>query len=109
MPQQIIRRVGPAKFEIFWLGVPNSKIQLDFNPVIEELRLQGDFLLRHWQARPVKLRRFGFYHSLTDTYTSHLGGKLPRGYEYEEFQLDESIIKTKPTAVIIGVKPRESD
>ena len=47
-----ITKVSTAKFKITTEQVANSELLLDFNPVIEEFELKGNFYLIHWQARP---------------------------------------------------------
>ncbi|WP_146136581.1 hypothetical protein, partial [Aphanothece hegewaldii] len=47
------------KFTLHWPDVPNSQLIIDFNPLIVFFGLTGHFVLLHYQARPVGLRRFG--------------------------------------------------
>lgn len=64
MIQQITAREKPNSFNLYWktpggIEVPNSRITLDFNPVIKASGLDKDFVIVHYQARPLFLRRFG--------------------------------------------------
>lgn len=65
-----VQRISKAKFKISTPNVPNSELLLDFNPVIDEFKLVGNFYLIHWQARPKGYREWGIYSSRDDTYTS---------------------------------------
>lgn len=58
--KQIVKKTAiPNKFTLHWQDVPNSQLIIDFNPLIQIFRLTGHYVLLHYQARPVGLRRFG--------------------------------------------------
>ena len=109
---QVIEKIGAGKFRSYWGKVPDSEIIMDFNPIINEFNLRGNFCLLHWQAKPFGLRRWGVYCRNTDTYNS---------IDYSDFmksailgsllQIDETKHQTKPTAVICceGVFHRRKD
>jgi hypothetical protein len=64
MEQQVVPQETPNSFRLFWktpsgAEVPNSRITLDFNPVIRASGLKENFVIVHYQARPVFLRCFG--------------------------------------------------
>lgn len=100
-----ITKLAQAKFKIITDNVPNSELVLDFNPIIQQFLLTGNYLLIHWQARPKGHRQWGVYFSETDTYTSlsaidfnHVLGKT--------LQLDDKSALTVPTAVIVAQNAR---
>ncbi|MEG3437300.1 hypothetical protein V0288_09230 [Pannus brasiliensis CCIBt3594] len=64
MNQIITARETPNSFSLYWTTpagreVPNSRITIDFNPVIRASGLERDFVIVHYQARPLFLRKFG--------------------------------------------------
>ena len=95
-----IQKLAKAKFKVSTDNVPNSELELDFNPVIEEFDLSGDFLLIHWQARPKGYRRWGIYVSGTDRYYSLKAIDLER-WTGKTLQLDDMTAKTVPSAVLL--------
>ena len=48
---KIVQRISKAKFKISTLDVKDSSLELDFNPIIDQFKLTGDFKLIHWQKR----------------------------------------------------------
>ena len=60
-----VHKISKAKFMVTTIDVPNSELQLDFNPIIEQFNLQGKFYLIHWQARPKGHREYLFTLQLT--------------------------------------------
>lgn len=81
------------------IDVPNSELQLDFNPIIEQFKLLGDYYLIHWQARPKGHREYGIYTSVDDSYRST--DKIPIRYGGMAcYQLDDATANTIPSAVI---------
>lgn len=102
-----VNKLEVAKFEVLIPDIPDSTLILDFNPLISEFKLEGDFYLIHWQARPKGHREFGVYNSKTDSYTCI--AKLPKfGYGgINLLQLDDTQDNKLPSAVIYfkGVFP----
>lgn len=100
--KQITKQIATAEFQVFWEGVNNSLLHLNFNPIISQHNLSGIYCLLHWQAKPKYYRRWGIYYSLHDYYYP---------FNWEELSINEKIIakaldiseskfKTVPTAVI---------
>jgi len=101
--QQTVNKLGQGRFQVFWEGVQNSTLYMDFRPIINTFSLKGNFVLLHWQALPKYLRRWGFYYSPNDMY-------YPCNYDQllvqadialQTLQIDEAKYSTKPTAVIL--------
>jgi hypothetical protein len=92
--------LSPAQFAVSTIGVDNSDIILNFEPIINQFQLSGKFYLIHWQATPKGHREFGIYSSVNDGYTSIL--KLPKfAYGAIQFlQLDDATANNLPSAVI---------
>ncbi len=64
--QQVINKTSvPNRFILSWVGevgrLPDSKIIIDFNPVIEVAQAQGNFAMWHYQAKPKGLRKYGVF------------------------------------------------
>lgn len=95
-----ITRLGPAQFSVSTVGVENSGLVLNFEPIINQFQLSGKFYLVHWQAIPKGHREFGVYSSIVDNYTSIL--QLPKhAYGGMQFlQLDDATTNNLPSAVI---------
>ena len=93
-----IQKTAPAKFKISTPGVSGSDLDLDFNPIINEFKLAGNFMLIHWQARPKGHRQWGIYESKTDTYRSVEKLKINLATS-ESLQLDDGTATTVPSAV----------
>lgn len=100
---QIIEKVGNGQFKIYWEEKPTEIIELDFNPLIDNFNLRNkEYLLLHWQAIPMNLRRFGVYDCFLDKY---------KGVDYDKIsfintqcslaQIPDSHYKKRPTAVIV--------
>ena len=94
-----IQHISKAKFKISTPGVAGSELELDFNPIIDEFNLIGDFTLIHWQARPKGYREWGIYTSSTDTYRS-IGELVQNVGGYRSLQLDDQTAKSIPSAVL---------
>ncbi len=94
-----ITKIQKAKFKIATPGMTNSELELDFQPLIEEFKLEGDFILIHWQARPKGHRQWGIYSSRDDSYrsTSELAINWA---SVKSLQLDDVTAKTIPSAVL---------
>ena len=97
---KIVQQISKAKFKIATINVAGSELLLDFNPVINEFKLVGDFYLIHWQARPKGHRQWGIYRSSDDTYTSRYS--LPKAFGSMEYlMLDDATATTVPSAVVL--------
>lgn len=70
MNEQKIVKVHQAKFLVFWSDRPDSELIIDFNPLIDFFKLEGNFCLIHWQAKPKGLRKWGTYDRFLDSYFS---------------------------------------
>ncbi len=94
-----INKIQKAKFKVATPGVAGSELELDFQPVIDQFELEGDFILIHWQARPKGHRQWGIYSSRDDNYrsTSELAINLA---SVKSLQLDDATAKTIPSAVL---------
>ena len=94
-----ITQTGEAKFEITTANVPNSEINLDFNPLIQLFNLTGSFLLVHWQSKPKGCREWGIYSSDTDNY--HSCSKIDFNFaRITTLQLDDKTSNTVPSSVL---------
>ena len=94
-----ISKLSHAKFLVATPEVPGGELTLDFNPVIEEYKLQGKFSLVHWQARPRGYREWGIYSSVDDSYKCAFD--FPTAYgKIEMLMLDDKTASTIPSAVI---------
>ena len=94
-----VHKISRAKFKISTPNVRNSELLLDFNPVIDEFKLVGNFYLIHWQARPKGHREWGIYDSRHDTYTSSV--ELTPGYGKHELKMLDDPADTIPSAVVV--------
>lgn len=87
----------------WWDGVVaiGTPLKLNFEPLIVDFDLTGDFTLLHWQARPKFVRRWGIYDSKRDIYFSReyhqVKIEVP---EIRVLQVDERLSKSVPTAVL---------
>ncbi len=95
-----ITKLARAKFRVVTDNVANSELILDFDPIIKQFNLSGNYLLIHWQAKPRGHRQWGVYFSGTDNYSSlkaidfnHAVGTT--------LQLDDAKTETVPSAVIV--------
>lgn len=94
-----VHKISKAKFMVTTLDLPNSELQLDFNPIIEQFKLSGNYYLIHWQARPKGHREYGIYTSVDDSYRST--DNIPTSYGGMAcYQLDDKTANTIPSAVI---------
>lgn len=103
MIEQVINKIGKAKFRVYWSDLDNSEIIMDFNPIIRVNNLAGSYLLLHWQAKPFAYRRWGIYDSNTDQYHAFDWDKVefPSPLHIQTLQIPEAKWKVKPTAVIL--------
>jgi hypothetical protein len=102
MFNQNISKLSSAAFRCDWQNVENSQLKLNFDVIIREFNLTGNFCLIHWQAKPKFLRRWGCYSSSSDQYYSsdHDNLKFVDSFIINPLQLDESKFFTVPTAVL---------
>ncbi len=47
-----ITKIQKAKFKVATPGVTGSELELDFQPVIDQFKLEGDFVLIHLASPP---------------------------------------------------------
>lgn len=105
----IITRNYKANFLVSWEEDAETKLMLDFNPLIAELSHRNivykSVCFLHFQGKPKNLRRFALYCSSSDEYTvfgdddqliinTH-GGQI--------LSIDEAYNNTLPTSVICFV------
>ena len=105
--RQKIIKLGEGRFRVFWdeQRYLAQALSLDFNPIIQHFKLDAlysDFVLLHWQARPVGLRRWGMYHRKTDQYYGSDWDKV----EFDDchislLQIDELKLVSPPSAVVL--------
>ncbi len=95
-----IQKLSKAKFKINTDNIPNSELELDFNPIIDEFDLKGNFLLIHWQAKPKGYRKWGIYSSKGDRYYSLTSIEMER-WTGKTLQLDDLTASTVPSAVLL--------
>lgn len=100
MMTKTIQKLSKAKFKLSTDNVPNSVIELDFNPLIDKFASNDRFLIVHWQGMPKGYRQWGVYSSLTDNYHSVTAIDLQR-VSVEAVQLDDKTATTKPSAVLL--------
>jgi hypothetical protein len=95
----IITTLGKVK--LTYPTMPDFSLEMDFNPLIDRFRLRGRFCILHWQAKPKGERRWGVYDSGMDNYTSLKYDQLQLQVVPQLLQVDENVIKTVPTAVLM--------
>ena len=96
-----ILETDAGKVSLTYPTMPDFNLRMDFNPIIEQFRLRGKFCLLHWQAKPFGERRWGVYDGGMDDYVSVKYCELELRVISRLLQLDENIIKTVPTAVLL--------
>lgn len=94
----IVRKLGRGRFRVFHRHRQDQALLLDFNPIIREHGLTGEFQLHHFQARPKGDRCFGFYDSNSDSYQAYDQMDLPGG---EMIAIDETRFNCTPSAVFL--------
>jgi len=100
MLSQKIEKVSRGRFDVTYEHLPDFKLALDFNPIIQRFNLQGSFCLLHWQAKPFGLRRWGVYDGGKDSYVACEWSQVEVLKNPRCLQLDETIVSTVPTAVL---------
>lgn len=97
----VVVRIAPRQFKLSYPHLLDFELNMNFSPVIEQFNLSGDFCLLHWQAKPFGLRRWGVYSGGDDSYCSTEWQSLEvKAGKIIPLQVDESVIKTVPTAVL---------
>lgn len=98
----------PNKFIISWSNTLETSLILDFNPFIErfKLDLNQEFRLLHWQARPKGVRTWGVFYSSGKYKVFHEEWYALGNLNVNLLQLDETKIKTLPTAVLYLREPK---
>ncbi|MCA2685946.1 MAG: hypothetical protein IM504_23270 [Microcystis sp. M038S2] len=108
MPSQIITNgKTPNTFVSQWqndLGhlILGSKITLDFNPVIKASGLIDNFVIVHYQAKPIFLRRFGVVATGEYFSVSSIEAKTP----YRSVLVHETNLLFPPNGVLIHANSR---
>lgn len=101
MEQLNIRKYDRFKFSLSYQSIPDFILRLNFEPIVDEFNLTGDFTLLHWQAKPKQLRRWGAFCQLKGTTQYHAFDHfIANGLEHRGFQLDETDTLFVPTAVV---------
>ncbi len=94
-----IQKLGVARFKVSTPNAVGSELELDFNPIIKEFKLSGNYTLIHWQARPKGERQWGIYSSADDRYRSVSELSQFAGF-IRSLQLDDRTATTIPSAVL---------
>lgn len=96
-----VRQYGRFRFSLAYDSMPEFKLRVNFEPIIQYFDLQGDFTLLHWQARPRGLRRWGAFCQNGESTSYHAFEEYTCDVPYHRgIQLDERLVTTVPTAVI---------
>jgi hypothetical protein len=99
MEQPKIEIIRNGEIRLTYDSLPDFELNLNFNPIIEKLRLNSlNFCLLHWQAKPFCLRRYGVYDG--KRYVSTLGRNLNIRAFPVPIEIEEKSIKTIPTAIL---------
>lgn len=99
MTTKIITRFGKARFRVVTPEARNHQLILNFNPLIKQFNLSGNFQLIHWQAKPKGFREWGIYNALDDNYQS-LSGFQIQGV-FKSLQLPDKTAVSVPSAVLL--------
>jgi hypothetical protein len=95
-----VTKISKARFRVVTPEIANSKLVVNFNPIIDEFNLKGNFYLIHWQARPKGYRQWGIYSSKDDTYTST--EQPPKSHGLVQYlMLNDRAAYTIPSAVVL--------
>lgn len=89
-----------GEVKLRYSSLPEFNLAMDFNSIINQFRLVGQFCLLHWQAKPVGKRRWGVYDAGSDHYISVEYCELHLQVVPQLLQVDENVVKTVPTAVL---------
>ncbi len=93
-------QTNEGKVVLTYPSMPEFSLEMNFNPIIDLFRLRGQFCILHWQAKPFGERRWGVYDAGADRYTSLKYCELELRVIPHLLQVDETIVKTVPTAVL---------
>ncbi|MEO0834788.1 MAG: hypothetical protein AAFY16_02115 [Cyanobacteria bacterium J06642_3] len=96
---KLIEKIDVAKFRVTTPHVKDGVLELDFNPIISQFDLKGNFTLIHWQARPKGHRQWGIYTSKDDNYRSMEQLKINFA-TVQSLQLNDATAKSIPSAVL---------
>ncbi|NET72516.1 MAG: hypothetical protein F6K62_16785 [Sphaerospermopsis sp. SIO1G2] len=100
---RIPKMTGLYAVTVTFPDVSDASLDLDFEPIITTFNLQKfkKFVLCHWQSRPKGIRGFGFYDWVKKQYFCIDWNNVAVHKVQTKFlQLDETIIKSSPSAVI---------
>lgn len=100
MLSQKVEKTSTGQFEVTYEHLPEFKLALNFNPIIERFNLRGNFCLLHWQAKPFGLRRWGIYDGASDSYLACEWNQIEALKSPRCLQIDETTASTVPTAVL---------
>lgn len=95
-----ILKVAENKFSLRWLG-EKDPLLMDFNPIINKYKLDGNFVLIHWQAKPRFLRTWGLFDGSTRQYNVVNTQLIFPVRQAALVDVDERLINTVPTAMIL--------
>jgi hypothetical protein len=103
-----IVKISRGRFIISWLDCKELEgITLDFNTIIKEYKLDGNFCLFHWQSKPINVRQFGVYDSFTDSYNSFDSNLFSFGnvlaIKMRWLQVPDSIARGIRPSAVLGV------
>lgn len=92
----------PNTFTCHWQDgfgnvISGSKLDLDFNPCIEASGLTKNFVIVHYQAKPLFLRRFGVMANGKYFSVRSIKAESP----YQAIQVHETNLLKPPNAVLI--------
>jgi hypothetical protein len=103
---QVVEKQSHTQFVVYWEEQPEVKLTLSFDDIIRMHKLSGQYCLIHWQAKPFGLRRFGVYDSLGRYTPLDWNQLIPYSGETEILQVDETLSKRIPVAVMCIKKHR---
>ena len=97
----------PNTFTCHWqdvLGnvILNSKLDLDFNPIIKASGLSENFVIVHYQAKPLFLRRFGVMANGEYFSVTSIKAESP----YQTIHVHETNLLKPPNAVLVHPESR---
>jgi hypothetical protein len=102
MEEPKIRKYGRFRFAVSYESIPEFILRLNFEPIITKFDLNGSFTLLHWQAKPRGLRRWGAFCRQDESTSYKAFEEYTCNVPYQRgIQLDERLINTVPTAVIL--------
>ena len=109
--QRTVTRLDLGRFLLKYKNLPSFELEMDFTPFKRIFDLQTGYTLLHWQAAPKGFRTFGAYVNTPerDDYLIFDYNQFrPGDYFHELLQVDEILVNSKPTAVILyrGMVPR---